>query len=98
MEGAPVWQKNRSVYEVEKHIEGTDKNCTLAGAFCLALTPNFDTRILDGAFAFKEKFHGETFLFSAKNSVLIAYPPCLFFTHENDKMKSFALYPVYKVY
>ena len=29
----------------------------------VALTPNFNTMISSGAFALKEKFHGETFLF-----------------------------------
>ena len=29
----------------------------------VALTPNCNTMILSGAFALKEKFHGETFLF-----------------------------------
>jgi len=36
-------------------------------AFSLALTPNFNTTILSGAFALKEKFHGETFLLVVKS-------------------------------
>jgi len=35
----------------------------------LALTPNFNTIISSGAFTFKEKFHGETFLFSIKKVI-----------------------------
>jgi len=38
-------------------------------SFFLALTPNFNTMISSGAFTLKEKFHGETFLFSIKKVI-----------------------------